>query len=102
MPATALVAMLSLKLLAPLPGEAMLAGENVAVTPLGSPLIENAMADRNPPSALVARLRGVVLPVDAVSVEASARRLKLGLAATTRVIELERARPPPLPLTVTV
>jgi hypothetical protein len=38
----------SVKVLVPRPGAAMLVGEKLAVTPLGTPLIDNATAELNP------------------------------------------------------
>jgi hypothetical protein len=61
-PADFVVAADSVKMLLPLPGAAMLDGENAAVIPLGTPLIENATAELNPFAPAVVRLIRVELP----------------------------------------
>jgi hypothetical protein len=71
----------SVKVLLPLPGAAMLGGTKLAVTPLGSPLTDNATADWNPFSPAVDSLIGVVLPDTTVALAALGVNVKLG--ATT-------------------
>jgi hypothetical protein len=50
------------KVLEPLPGAAMLVGAKPAVTPLGSPLIEKAMAELNPVPAAAVNLTDADAP----------------------------------------
>jgi hypothetical protein len=52
----------NVKVLWPLPGAAMLAGEKLGVIPLGSPLNENAMAELNPIPAAVVTVIGTDPP----------------------------------------
>jgi len=61
-PAVVPVAALSVSALLPVPGEAMLAGENVPVTPAGRPLTESATAERNPFKADEEKVALPVLP----------------------------------------
>ena len=71
MPAvTALAAPVKVSVLLPLPGDAMLAGENTAVTPFGNPVIVRATAALKPLCPAVVNVR--VAGVPAVSVLAAA------------------------------
>ena len=101
---TALDAAFSVRRLDPLPGDAMLAGAKVAVTPLGIPVADSAIADLNPFSAAVETVTVVEPPAATVAraavVAALTVKEKLG-AATVTAIEAVRERPPPLPLMVT-
>ena len=96
-PSVAVVAALSVSVLDPFPGDAMLVGEKLAVTPLGNPVAESDTAPLNPPS--VADVTVTLLGVPAVNVKLAALVLseKLG-AATVNATVLLRANPPPLPL----
>ena len=88
--------------LLPLPGAAMLVGERPAVTPLGSPLTDNATADLNPLNAAVVSVMGAVPPVEAVTVEALGASVKLGAPVTISASGAVRVSPPPVPVTVMV
>jgi hypothetical protein len=61
-PASALEDALIVNVLVPLPGEAIVAGTRVAVTPFGCPLTESEIADLNPPSAAADTVIAVELP----------------------------------------
>ncbi len=101
-PPIALDAAFSVRTLDPFPGDAMLDGAKLAVTPLGIPVADNAIADLNPFSAAVETLTIVELPAATVAlvVAVFAVKEKLG-AATVTAIEAVRARSPPLPVMVT-
>ncbi len=47
----------SVKVLLPLPGAAMVLGAKLAVTPLGAPLADNLIAELNPPTLVVVKVR---------------------------------------------
>jgi hypothetical protein len=64
--------------LLPGPGDAMLAGANFAVTPLGNPLTESAIGDLNPLIALVLRTMPVEEPDVSVALAESVVSVKLG------------------------
>jgi hypothetical protein len=61
-PTVAVDPAVNVTVLEPLPGEAMLVGAKVAVTPLGSPLIEKAMAELNPVPAAAVNLTETEAP----------------------------------------
>lgn len=66
MTVAALEAAERVRVLLPVPGEAMALGAKVAVTPFGNALSESATADLNPFSAVVDRLMEIVEPVFSV------------------------------------
>ena len=86
----------SVSLLVPLPGAAMLVGENVAVMPFGNPLMENAIAELNPFTALVVKVTNG-WPLDVRP--ALAVNVKLGLD-TCKLIVSVFVIPPPIAVTV--
>jgi hypothetical protein len=98
-PAAVPEAAASVSLLLPLPGDAMLAGAKLAVTPFGSPLIESVTADLNPFCAAVVRVIAVELSVAMVALVALGVNVKLG-AVTVSVSEIVRVRFPPVALMV--
>lgn len=98
-PATAVVAAVNFKVLVPPPGEAMLTGESVAVTPFGKPLAESVTADLNPAITAVASEIDTLLPAITVAAVAFAAKVNEGLATETATNEL-RDKPPPLPTIV--
>ena len=61
-PATAVEATVSVSLDEPDPGAAMDAGLKLAVTPVGNPDADNAIAELNPPETAVVRVEVPVLP----------------------------------------
>ena len=91
----------SVSVLIPFPGEAMVAGENEAVTPFGNPDADNAIADLNPFTAAVATVNLVSVPAVTVALAALGVRLNVG-TATTSVRVVDRVNPPPVPLIVIV
>ena len=77
-PTFAAVPRVSVKVLLPLPGAAMLCGLKLGVTPLGTPDTEIANAAVNPPTACVVRVT-VAFPAGcSVTVLALAAKVKLG------------------------
>jgi hypothetical protein len=101
MPLPALEDALIVKVLVPLPGEAMLAGVKLAVTPFGSPLIESEIADLNPPSAAADTVIAVELLAATVALAALGVSVKFG-ATTVTAIGAVRVSPPPVPVILTV
>jgi hypothetical protein len=71
--------------LCPLPGAAMLVGAKVAVTPLGSPITDSAMAELNPVPATVVRVMGIDPPRARLRVEALSDSVKLARTVRLRV-----------------
>jgi hypothetical protein len=69
----------SFKVLVPLPGDAMLLGVKLAVTPFGSPLTDKAMADLNPFPPAVVRVNGTEPPGATLALEALDASVKLGV-----------------------
>jgi hypothetical protein len=89
----------SVSVLLPLPGAAMLAGAKLAVTPLGSPLTDNATAHWNPFSPAVDSLIGVEPPGATVALVALGVSVKLG-TTTVRLSGWVFVSPPPVAVTV--
>jgi hypothetical protein len=83
-PGAAVEAADSVKVLVPLPGAAKLVGAKVAVTPLGTPLIDNVMAELNPVPLVVVKVIGIDPPGATLGVVALAVSVKL--AKTVRLI----------------
>jgi hypothetical protein len=79
-PAAAAELTASVKVLFPLPGAAMLVGLRLAVTPLGSPLMERYTVDLNPVPAVVVKVMGTEPPGAKLVLEALAVSVKLGFA----------------------
>jgi hypothetical protein len=61
-PAAAVEAAANVKVLLPLPGEVILVGAKVAVTPVGSPLMDNVTAALNPFTRAVVNVMGIDPP----------------------------------------
>jgi len=68
----------SVNVLLPLPGDAMLVGRKLAVTPLGTPLTDIEMADLNPALAAVVKVIGIEPPGATLAVVAVGVRVKPG------------------------
>lgn len=100
-PPTAVAAAVSVSVLLPVPGEAMLVGANLAVTPVGSPVTENAIAALNPfiPVAFNTTLAG--LPAVTVAFAESAVSANVG-TITVKLIVCVLVTPPPVPFNVNV
>jgi hypothetical protein len=82
----ALPATFNVSPLVPLPGVAMLAEENVAVTPVGNPLIESVTTDLNPFTAAVVKLNGNDPPRATVTCAPASDSVKSGpITVRTRV-----------------
>lgn len=94
-------AAVSVKVLLPLPGDAMDVGENFAVTPFGSPLIESAIADLNPPSAVVLTPTLVELPAVTLALVEVAVKVNVGTTRVRLMVWL-CVTPPPVPFNVNV
>jgi len=77
LPEAALEAAVSVSVLLPLPGDAMLAGEKAAVTPFGSPLTESAIAELKFWTAVV-NVNVAVLPTIRLPLDEFAVKVKLG------------------------
>jgi hypothetical protein len=92
---------LRVNVLLPMPGEAMLAGTKVAVTPLGRPLADSATADWKPPAAAVFNVIVVEPRAGTVALAALAVSVKLG-TTTVRLNDCTRVRPPPDAVIVTL
>jgi len=73
------------KVLEPLPGEAMLVGANVPVTPDGRPLTDNVTAELKPLAPVVVTVMGVEAPAATLGLLALAESVRLGAAETVRV-----------------
>ena len=99
-PPAAVVAAVNFKVLVPLPGDAMLAGENAAVTPFGNPVADSVTADLNPAITVVVTEIETLLPAVTVALPPLAAKVKDGLATVTPIDEL-RVSPPPLAMIVT-
>jgi hypothetical protein len=73
------------KVLLPAPGEAMLTGENVAVTPAGSPLMDRATAALNAFTFAVVKVMDVDPPGARLAVIAPDDSVKLAGCETVRL-----------------
>ena len=87
------------KVLLPEPGEAMLAGEKVAVTPFGRPLMDKATADWKPFCAAVVKVTGMEPPVVTKRFVPPGGSVKVG-AGTVSASEAVRVNPAPVPVSV--
>lgn len=99
--ATAAEPAASVTVLLPLPGDAILEGAKLAVTPAGNPATESEIADLNPFTAAVVSVNVLGVPAVTVTLEAPGLSVKVG-ATTAAVIDVLRPTPPPLPLIVIV
>lgn len=68
--------------LAPLPGDAMLDGEKLAVAPFGNPDVVNEIADLKPVPAAVVSFTCVKEPVETVALVASLATKNAGTSTT--------------------
>ena len=102
MPTGAVEASFSVSVLLPLPGDAMLAGAKVAVTPLGRVVTDNPMADLNPFSAVVETVIGPEPFRATVIFAALVSSERVGAAITVTAMGEVRVSPPPVPEIVTV
>lgn len=93
-PAAAFDPAVSVNVLVPAPGEAIVAGAKLAVTPVGSPLIAKATAALNPFTRAVVKVIGVEAPAVRLALEAPGVRVKLG-ATIVRVKLWVLVVPPP-------
>jgi hypothetical protein len=91
----------SVKVLVPLPGAAMLAGAKLAVTPLGSPLIEIATAELNPFANMVVRVMWVEPPRATLTLVALVVKVMPGVG-TFKLTACVLVIPPPAADTVKV
>jgi hypothetical protein len=91
----------TVSVLLPLPGAAMLAGANFAVAPFGSPPTARLIADLNPFIALAFNVNVVALPLVTVALAGLAVNAKVGITTVT-AIDAVRVSPPPMPVIVTV
>jgi hypothetical protein len=101
-PAVAVDAAVKVSVDEPEPGDAMDAGLNAAVTPVGRPEAERAIAELNPPETAVVMVELPVLPAATESEVGEADRVKAGVAAAVTVSETVAVwvMPPPVPVTV--
>ena len=92
-------AALSVSVLLPVPGDAIEAGEKVAVTPFGNPLMENRIDAPKPLVPTAYTEIGSEPPRGTVTLVPPRERLKLGpmtVSVTVKVLEI----PPPEPVIV--
>ena len=91
----------SAKVLVPLPGEAILVGAKVPVTPFGSPVTLSATGDLNPPETAVVKVMVVEFPAVTDELDALSVSVKVGIAMVSVRVAV-RVSPPPVPLMVIV
>ena len=101
-PAVAVEAAEIVNVLLPLPGEAMVAGEKLAVTPVGSPVIVNETAELNPFTLAVVNITGVEAPGVTLAPVALGVRVKLEAGKTVRRNARVLVVPPPTAARVNV
>ena len=75
----------SVKVVLPAPGEAMLMGENVAVTPAGIPLMDRATGALNPFTRAVVNVMGIDPPGARLALVALDDSVKLAGCDTVRL-----------------
>ena len=90
----------NVKVLAPLPGAEIVVGAKFAVTPLGSPLTDNATADWNPFNPVVDNWIDVEPPGATVALAALGVSVKLGGGRTVRLTGCVFVTPQPIAVTV--
>jgi hypothetical protein len=86
--------------LAPVPGDAILGGAKLAVTPAGNPLADNATCDWNPFHTAVDSLIEAELPGATAALVALVVSEKLGGGKTVRLTACVFVTPPPVAVTV--
>ena len=86
----------------PDPGEGMLAGLKVTVTPVRAPLLDIAMALLNPPEGVAVMTDDPLDPVCTVTDAGLGVRVKLGELpeVTVKETDVDAVTPSPLPVTV--
>ncbi len=92
---------MKVSVLLPLPGDAMLAGENAAVTPFGNPLIVRATAALKPVCAAVVKVRVEGVPAVSVLDVAFGVSVKLGAVMVSAIVAVCET-PPLVPVIVMV
>lgn len=100
-PAAVPEAAVSVIVLLPFPGDAMLAGENTAVTPFGNPVIVSATAAPKPLCPAVARVRLAADPAFTVLDVALGVSVKLAVTIVSAIVAVCET-PPLLPVIVIV
>jgi hypothetical protein len=98
---TALAAPVKVSVLLPLPGDAMLVGENTAVTPFGNPLIVSATAALKPLCPAVVKVRVAGVPAVSVLAVALGVSVKVGVVTVSATVAV-CATPPLVPVIVMV
>lgn len=103
-PVAAVEATVKVNLDVPEPGAAMDVGLKAAVTPVGRPEADNAIAELNPPETVVVMVDVPVLPCATETDVGDAASVKAGTGAEVTVSEMVAVCviPPPVPLTVMV
>lgn len=87
------------RVLLPFPGEAMLVGAKLAVTPAGSPLTESASAALNPLTAAPVTMMGVDPPRATVTLAPLSPSVNIG-PITVRLSVCVLVNPPPVAVTM--
>jgi len=93
------VVSVSVSVLEPLPGAAMLVGEKPAVTPFGRPLTDSATAESNPLTAAEVIVILADVPTATVALDALGVSVKPGVT-TVKLRGAVWVTPPPVPVTV--
>ena len=101
-PAVAVEAAEIVNVLLPLPGEAMVAGEKLAVTPVGSPVIVNETAELKPGARAGGNVTGVEAPGVTLAPVVLEVRVKLEAGRTVRRKARVLVVPPPTAAKVNV
>lgn len=91
----------SFSVLLPEPGEAILAGVKVAVTPLGRPVTDRATVDLKPFCAAVVKVTGMEPPAVTMILVPLGVSVKVG-DGTVSAREAVRVNPAPVPVSVKV
>ncbi len=82
-------------MLVPLPGDAILVGAKLPVTPVGSPLIDKATAEVNPFTRAVVNVAGIEPPGATLALVALGVSVKLAGGKTVRLNGTVLSAPPP-------
>lgn len=90
----------SVKVLLPAPGEAMVTGAKLAVTPLGTPLIDNATAEVKPLTRVVVNVTGIDPPGATAALVALDESVKV--PKIVRLTACVLVTPPPVAVMVKV
>ena len=88
-------------MLLPAPGDAMVVGDNVAVTPVGAPVTDRVTAAANPFTLEVMTVSGIDPPRDKVACVPDSDSTKSG-PITVRFSNCVLVIPPPEPVTFTL